>query len=176
MKAVIAIVAVVGLASVALTIWIGSRVREPTVVANPYEEGLRYDDTRRKAAAAAERATEGGGLDDAARALEEAPRVELDITPRPPRAMAELTFTARVMRGDDAVEDADVVVELTMPGMYMGDNRIALAPQGGGVYRGIGTVVRCPSGRRQWQADVAARPRDGGKPITARFPFEVADP
>jgi hypothetical protein len=176
MKAVIAAVAAAGLGSVALTIWIGSRVREPTVVANPYEEGLRYDETRRQAAAAADRAAAGAGLDDAARAMEGAPRIELDVTPRPPRAMTELTFTARVLRGGEPVEGADVAVELTMPGMYMGENRIALAPQGGGAYQGRGTVVRCPSGKRQWQVDVQARPKDGGKPITARFPLEVEDP
>jgi nitrogen fixation protein FixH len=171
MKALIAAVTAVGLGSVALTIWIGSRVREPTVVPNPYEAGLRYDETRKAATAAA-----GRGLDEAARAVEDAPRVELDVAPKPPRSMAELTFTARVMRGDAPVEDAEVALELTMPGMYMGENRVALAPRGGGVYEGKGTVVRCPSGRRQWQADVTARPKDGQPPVTGRFPFEVQDP
>jgi nitrogen fixation protein FixH len=36
---------------IAATVWIGARVREDTVVAKPYEEGLRYDAERRARAA-----------------------------------------------------------------------------------------------------------------------------
>jgi hypothetical protein len=89
--------------------------------------------------------------------------------------MAELTFTVGVRRDGVPLEAADVEIALEMPGMYMGENRVALAPAGGGTYRGTGTVVRCPSGKRTWEATVTARPADGGAPLERRFAFEVAD-
>jgi nitrogen fixation protein FixH len=36
-----------GLGAVITTVWVGARVKEETVVAKPYEEGLRYDEERR---------------------------------------------------------------------------------------------------------------------------------
>ena len=156
MKALIILVTLVGLGATALTIFVGARVMEPTVVANPYEEGLRYDETRRKAEVSTSTA------------------LTLDVSPRPPRAMSELEFTVRATRAGRPLEGAEVSLALTMPGMHMGENRVALAPAGGGVYRGKGVVVRCPSGGRRWEAEVTARAGDGGTAV-ATFPFEVAE-
>jgi nitrogen fixation protein FixH len=173
MKAVIALVVAVGLLAVVAAIWIGARVKEPTVVAKPYEEGLRYDEKRKAAAASAQAAR--AGVEDAARAADEVGQVALDLEPLPPRAMSDLTFVARVTRQGAPLDGAAVEVALSMPGMYMGENRVALAPAGGGTYRGKGVLVRCPSGKRTWQADVEARPGDGGAPIRGRFTFEVVE-
>ena len=41
-----AAVVIAGLGAVVGTIWIGSQVKEQTVVADPYEEGLRHDAER----------------------------------------------------------------------------------------------------------------------------------
>jgi nitrogen fixation protein FixH len=46
-KTVLAVAAVAALGAVGATIWVGSHVREDTVVGRPYEEGLRYDADRR---------------------------------------------------------------------------------------------------------------------------------
>jgi hypothetical protein len=59
----------------------------------------------------------------------------------------------------------------------MGENRVALRDLGGGRYRGQGVVVRCPSGRRAWTAEVTLRPREpaGASPLRATFSFETAE-
>ena len=41
-----------------------------------------------------------------------------------------------------AADGATASVTLTMPGMYMGETRVALTPQGGGVFRQIVRVLR----------------------------------
>jgi hypothetical protein len=158
LKTLIALVVAVGLGATFATVLLGSRVKEATVVANPYEEGLRYDE-RRRAAAGANATSTGDTL-------------SLDISPQPPRAMADLVFTVRASR-DGRPLDADVTVALSMPTMRMMENRVSLARVAAGVYRGNGAVVRCPSGGRAWAADVTATPK-GGAPLTRRFMFEVA--
>ena len=60
-----------------------------------------------------------------------------------------------------------------MPGMEMGRNEVALAPGPDG-FAGMAVLVRCPSGRKQWTADVAVS-RSGAAPEIARFPFTVAE-
>jgi hypothetical protein len=41
-----------------------------------------------------------------------------------------------------------------MPGMNMGLNRVELRAVKDSVYEGQGIIVRCPSGRRTWEATV----------------------
>ena len=50
--------------------------------------------------------------------------VILDISPRPVRTMTDLTFHVTASAAGLPVTDAAVAVELTMPGMVMGENRI----------------------------------------------------
>jgi len=45
-------------------------------------------------------------------------------------------------------------IDLGMPGMNMGPNRVQLKSAGNATYEGRGVIVRCPSGRRTWQATV----------------------
>jgi nitrogen fixation protein FixH len=178
LKILIVLVVAVALGATFATVVLGSRMKEATVVANPYEEGLRYDQRRHEA----ERSTtskpplpaergEGGGAGPATPAGDS---LTLEISPQPPRAMTDLVFTVRASR-DARPLDAEVSIALSMPGMRMMENRVALAPAGAGVYRGKGAVVRCPSGDRAWAADVTATPRGGGPPLTRRFTFEVAE-
>jgi hypothetical protein len=102
--------------------------------------------------------------------------VRLELSPRPLRSLRDLEVAAVVTRGGAPVEGADVRVELSMPGMYMGENRVALAPLGGGRYRGRSVLVRCASGRRDWVAEVALRlPGEAAAASRVRFPFEVAE-
>jgi hypothetical protein len=89
----------------------------------------------------------------------------LDITPRPVRAMHDLTFTLTVS-GVKAAHDP--FIELTMPGMSMGPNRVVLKRAGDNTYQGTGVIVRCPSGRRTWKAIVTV-PDKG----SAEFVFDV---
>jgi nitrogen fixation protein FixH len=83
----------------------------------------------------------------------------LEIAPWPVRTMRELEFTVRLACAKPPCAVTGVSVSLTMPGMYMGENSVVLAPaQEPGFYRGRGTIVRCPSGRSLWQAKVQAPP------------------
>jgi len=101
--------------------------------------------------------------------------VTLDVSPRPIRALAELTFTVETRRGKDPAAGA-VEISLEMPGMFMGENRVALAAVEPGRHRGKGTVVRCGSGRRDWVAEVTlTAPAPGAPPARAVFPFTVAE-
>ncbi|MHB8845229.1 MAG: FixH family protein [Nitrospirota bacterium] len=97
--------------------------------------------------------------------------ITLDITPRPVKAMAELLFTVTVRKDGKPVSGADVTLDLTMPGMVMGENKPRLSPAGGGRYAGKGVVVRCPSGIKIWKAQVTIHAKQGAE--TASFIFEV---
>lgn len=78
--------------------------------------------------------------------------VVLDIDPKPVKAMRELAFKVTLSgRGPGA----DPFIDLEMPGMDMGPNRVVLRPVGQGEYLGRGILVRCPSGRRLWRAKVS---------------------
>ena len=75
--------------------------------------------------------------------------VTMDIFPKPVRAMKELTF--RLILG--GVEMTGIPhIDLSMPGMAMGPNRVRMKCVGVNTYEGRGVVVKCPSGRRTWKA------------------------
>jgi hypothetical protein len=75
--------------------------------------------------------------------------VVLDITPRPVKAMKELTFQVRISGGEP---DTTPRIDLGMPGMKMGPNRVEMEKTGGGLYQGKAVIVRCPSGKTVWEA------------------------
>lgn len=80
----------------------------------------------------------------------------LDVSPRPVRAMKDLDF--RLTLSSPPVSDAaypdQPFIDLDMPDMFMGYNRIYLAREKPGVYVGKGVIVRCPSGIPTWKAVV----------------------
>ncbi len=194
MRSVIALVACAALGAVVGAIWLGVKTKEPTVVADPYEEGLHYGEhghradaiasaTRTTAATSSPTAThcdlDSGPCTQPSPALAGA-AVTLSIAPRPLRAMRDLELTVAIAP-TSAAEDAEVSVSFSMPGMYMGDTRFPLAPAERGLFRGKGVLVRCPSGRRDWVADVvvrrgAASPRaDEPAATVARFPLSLSE-
>lgn len=266
MKPVIALAVLVALGAVGGTIWIGSLVREDTVVAQPYEEGLEYDrerrgrealgwsvevappaagpgtlafalrdgagrplegaevaltvgrpDTGRGQWTAAARPREGGGyaadlafpapgpweirfdvrrgpdrvrltrtvdVPAAAPACDLAAgpctvelggaAVTLELSPRPPRPLAELRVVADVRAGGAPVEGAELTVRFGMKGMEMFPADARLAPAGPGRYQGKAVLVRCPSGRTDWTATLSlARP--GAPGATAELGFKAAE-
>ncbi len=80
--------------------------------------------------------------------------VVLDITPRPVRSMKELAFSLKLRGVEADVLPKRILLELTMPGMEMGENKVILEGNGKGLYEGRGIIVRCPSGKRLWRAGV----------------------
>ena len=93
-------------------------------------------------------------------------RVQLDILPRPVKAMQDLLF--RVSLQETGRLDGLPVIALGMPGMEMGPNRVRLEKAGPGLFEGRGVIVRCPSGKTVWRAEVIL-PGLG----TAEFVFDV---
>ncbi len=91
--------------------------------------------------------------------------VSLDISPKPVKAMTDLTFMV-TLSGKKPI--ANPYIDLRMPGMHMGPNQVKLKSVGNNVYRGEGIIVRCPSGRRTWKAVVAIPGI-----TTAEFLFDV---
>jgi len=157
------VLAVLGI--IAGTVWIAATVREETVVAHPYEEGLRHHSER----------AAGAGCDLAdgpcTERLDGGGEVTLEIGPRPIRTMTDLAV--RVDLGGAGERD-QVAVAFAMPGMEMGRNEVRLAPSGGGRFGGGAVLVRCPSGRRDWMAEVRVE-RPGTAPRTARFKLGVRE-
>ena len=92
-------------------------------------------------------------------------KITLDIEPKPVKAMQDLTFTVTLV-GEKAT--ALPYIDLGMPGMAMGPNRVLLEMVGEGVCQGTGVIVRCPSGRRTWKATVTV-PGHG----SVEFVFDV---
>jgi hypothetical protein len=75
----------------------------------------------------------------------------LEITPRPVKAMQDLVFTVSISGNPPSKAP---YIDLGMPGMKMGPNRVLLKRTDQGFYKGKGVIVRCPSGRRTWFADI----------------------
>jgi hypothetical protein len=77
--------------------------------------------------------------------------VSLEVTPRPVKAMQDLVFTVSISGNPPSKAP---YIDLGMPGMKMGPNRVLLKRTDQGFYEGKGIIVRCPSGRRTWFADI----------------------
>lgn len=91
--------------------------------------------------------------------------VTLEITPRPVTAMQDSAFKVTISGNRPAQAP---YLDLGMPAMKMGPNRVLLKPTGKGTYQGKGVIVRCKSGRRTWFANVVI-PGTG----ETRFVFDV---
>jgi nitrogen fixation protein FixH len=101
-------------------------------------------------------------------------RVILDLSPHPPAPLKEIEASVRLVRDGAPVAGAQVTVELAMPGMFMGENRIATTAGPDGSYSGKGVLLRCASGRRDWAAEVVIR-QPGAPEARVRFPFLAAE-
>ena len=77
--------------------------------------------------------------------------VTLDISPKPIKAMKDLIFRI-ILSGNKSASNP--YIDLSMPGMDMGPNRVQLKNLGEGMYEGGGIIVRCPSGKKTWKATV----------------------
>lgn len=82
-------------------------------------------------------------------------RVTLDISPRPVTAMTDLTFTVGVEATEGMpISAGPVVIDLDMPAMSMGYNRVVCRSVEPGRYEGSGVIPICPSGLTTWAAMV----------------------
>lgn len=68
--------------------------------------------------------------------------VVLKLDPDPAVALRDVEFTAEVRDGEGApLRGAEVIFDLSMPGMYHGENRPAAAEAGPGIYRATGVFT-----------------------------------
>jgi hypothetical protein len=95
--------------------------------------------------------------------------VTLEVTPRPVKALRNLSFRV-TLSGKQITSTKAPYIDLGMPGMNMGPNRVQLKSAGSDSYEGQGVIVKCPSGRRTWQATVTIP--DAGQ---TEFIFDVID-
>jgi hypothetical protein len=78
--------------------------------------------------------------------------VTLNIEPKPVSAMKELTFSVTVSPCNKLPDT--LLLDLSMPGMQMGNNQVTLVKKNACLYEGKGIIVRCMSGRTLWQVTV----------------------
>jgi CheY-like chemotaxis protein len=78
--------------------------------------------------------------------------VTLNIEPKPVRPMQKLTFTVTIAPCEAL--PASLLLDLSMPGMQMGNNQVTLLRKSGCVWEGKGIMVRCMSGRTLWQVTI----------------------
>lgn len=93
--------------------------------------------------------------------------VILEVVPKPVKAMEELLFRI-TLAGDIPKSVSAPYIDLGMPGMNMGPNRVKLKSAGKNTFEGKGIIVRCPSGRTIWQATVTVPDI-----VKAKFIFDV---
>ena len=100
-----------------------------------------------------------------------------DIRPKPVKMMSALFFELSLHKRDRPIADADVLLSLTMPNMYMGEHRVVMSHKGGGSYEGSSVIPRCPSGKRIWKAAFIINEANNGSSgaMTAEYTFEVKE-
>jgi hypothetical protein len=177
LKLVLAAVAAVGMASVVATVVVGGRMREDTVVPNPYEAGIRWDQEHAHHASTStstSTTTACNATTGPCTHVIDSLAVTFDLSPRPLRTMADLDLCVQVREAGAPVSDGAVEVSFAMPGMFMGEKRAVLAPAGPGRYAGKGVLVRCASGRKDYTAEVVLR-RPGRPPARASFDLRVTE-
>lgn len=76
-------------------------------------------------------------------------KVTLEIDPKPVRHMAELTFKVTITPGEGL--PSTLLLDLSMPGMVMGRNQLAIKQNTYGTWEGKGIIVKCMSGRTRWR-------------------------
>jgi nitrogen fixation protein FixH len=97
--------------------------------------------------------------------------VSLDIDPTPVQAMKTLTFHVSLFEKEKPVENAKVHLSLSMPGMYMGENRPEMRSVGEGRFVGKGILPRCMSGKKIWQAEITVLREN--EQLKTNFIFEI---
>lgn len=90
-------------------------------------------------------------------------QVTLTVAPWPPATLIETSLTVTVRQGDRAVTGRRPVLDLTMPGMTMPENRPVAAEGEPGVY--LAQTILTMGGR--WQIDVQLDLAEGAQ--TASF-------
>lgn len=98
--------------------------------------------------------------------------VVFDILPKPVKPLTNLDFIITITRESMPLKPASVSLDLTMPGMYMGQNRPVLRQVQPGRYEAKGVITRCSSNKKIWQAEITLE--HNAKTSVVAFVFEVS--
>ncbi len=93
-------------------------------------------------------------------------KVTISVEPAPPVPMKETVFVVNI-EGNEILSEK-LIMNFTMPDMYMGRNQIILKRVSKNVFKGKGVIPICPLGRTRWNAEVFLSPAE-----TLRFGFHV---
>ncbi len=77
--------------------------------------------------------------------------VVLEIGPKPIKTMKILSFQVSL---SGYQEPKKILIDLSMPDMFMGINRFYLKRKAPGLYAGQRIIPTCPTGKTQWLAKV----------------------
>jgi hypothetical protein len=98
-------------------------------------------------------------------------RVLFAVEPSPVKPMKDLLFIINLEEKGRPLTDAEVYLDLTMPGMFMGVNRPVLTHKGEGRYEGKGVLPQCPHGGKVWEAEAGIEIK--GRRASVSYVFEV---
>lgn len=79
-------------------------------------------------------------------------RGTLDLNPKPVVSMKEITFT--LVLDYQKFTPEEILLDLTMPEMYMGDNKVRLTKKQDNIYEGKGIFPECTSKFTKWNIEV----------------------
>lgn len=153
------------LALMTVTFFIAGRAHDGLVDEHYYEKAEHFFDHRPDNGSS----LECGSFQGQCVAEVNGKRIILDITPKPVKAMKELAFKISLSGGQPKTDIQQLTVDLGMPGMYMGTNKVAMKKISEGEYAGKAIIPRCPSGKTRWMATVHVPGAD-----SASFLFNVA--
>lgn len=98
-------------------------------------------------------------------------QISFDINPKPVTPMTELAFRVDITSSGKPVTDAEISLDLTMPGMFMGINRPIIKHVKDGTYEGKGVIPVCKHGGKIWKAEITISQKR--EPASVSYVFEV---
>jgi nitrogen fixation protein FixH len=153
LKLLVLVAAVTALGAVAGAVYVGSRVREDTVVAQPFEEGLRHDSERDA------RAALGWTVAVAPGPLQRTGPIELELRDRAGAPLAGAAVTLTVTRAESGHGAWTAEARDLGGGRYAAD---AAFPEGGGWELRLDVRRGGARARLSQPVTVAAAPAPGG--------------
>lgn len=85
----------------------------------------------------------------------------LNLNPKPVKAMENIEF--QLILTENQLMEPEILLDLSMPGMYMGDNKVKLKKISNNMYRGYGVFPECMSEHRRWNIKIIFEDKNQNK-------------
>ncbi len=82
----------------------------------------------------------------------------LDLSPKPVYAMKDIEFTLQLK---PEIPEAHIMLDLTMPAMYMGENKVEMKEISSGVFKAKSVFAECTTDDRLWNIEVMIHLKNG---------------